>query len=78
MKPSSIFLMAHQDDEFGVFHQIEHELVAGRWVRCIYITDGAATADSNRRDRESRAVLQKLGVATVSYTHLTLPTSDLV
>lgn len=64
MKPSSIFLMAHQDDEFGVFHQIEHELKAGRWVRCVYVTDGAATADSDRRDLESRAVLQTLGVAT--------------
>lgn len=64
MTSVSLFLMAHQDDEFGVFHQIEHELGAGRWVRCIYVTDGAATADSDRRDRESRAVLQKLGIAT--------------
>lgn len=64
MKPSSLFLMAHQDDEFGVFHQIEHELSAGRRALCVYVTDGAATADSDCRDRESRAVLQTLGVAT--------------
>lgn len=62
MRSASIFFMAHQDDEFGVFHQIEHELSTGQWVRCIYVTDGAATADSNRRDRESLAVLQKLGI----------------
>jgi len=62
MRSASIFLMAHQDDEFGVFHQIESELAAGRWVRCIYVTDGAATADSDHRDRESRTVLQALGV----------------
>lgn len=63
MRSASIFFMPHQDDEFGVFHQIEHELSAGRWVRCIYVTDGSATADPDRRDSESRAVLQKLGVA---------------
>ncbi|MGV8862691.1 MAG: PIG-L deacetylase family protein [Pseudomonas sp.] len=63
MRSASIFFMPHQDDEFGVFHQIEHELSTGRWVRCIYVTDGSATADPDRRDSESRAVLQKLGVA---------------
>ncbi|MGY4493056.1 PIG-L deacetylase family protein [Pseudomonas sp. TE3610] len=64
MRSISLFFMPHQDDEFGVFHQIEQELNAGRRVRCIYVTDGSATADPDLRDRESRAVLQKLGVAT--------------
>ncbi|QOU03679.1 PIG-L family deacetylase [Pseudomonas fluorescens] len=64
MKLASIFFMPHQDDEFGLFHQIEQALAAGRWVRCIYVTDGSATADPDRRDHESRTVLQKLGVAT--------------
>jgi LmbE family N-acetylglucosaminyl deacetylase len=59
----ALFLFAHQDDEFGVFAQIEWERRAGRRVRCIYVTDGAATADPDRRDDESRAVLQRLGVA---------------
>ncbi|POA53566.1 MULTISPECIES: PIG-L deacetylase family protein [unclassified Pseudomonas] len=68
MRPVSLFLLAHQDDEFGVFHQIEHELAAGRWVRCIYVTDGAATADPDVRDRESLIVLQKLGVARENIT----------
>ncbi len=63
MRQVSIFFMAHQDDEFGVFHQIEHELDAGRLVRCIYVTDGSATADPVIRNRESKLVLQKLGVA---------------
>lgn len=60
--PVALFLFAHQDDEFGVFARIEHELRAGRRVRCAYITDGAATSDPDRRDAESRGVLQKLGV----------------
>lgn len=63
VRPISLFFMPHQDDEFGVFHQIEHELKAGRWVRCVFVTDGSATADPDRRDRESRTVLRQLGVA---------------
>lgn len=58
----ALFLFAHQDDEFGVFARIEQELRAGRQVCCVYATDGAATAVSARRDAESQAVLQKLGV----------------
>jgi LmbE family N-acetylglucosaminyl deacetylase len=60
--PRALFLFAHQDDEFGVFAQIEQELRVGRRVCCIYATDGAATASPDVRDAESRAVLQKLGV----------------
>jgi LmbE family N-acetylglucosaminyl deacetylase len=59
---SALFLFAHQDDEFGVFAQIEWELRVGRRVLCVYVTDGAANANSDLRDAESRAVLQKLGV----------------
>jgi LmbE family N-acetylglucosaminyl deacetylase len=63
MRSASIFFMPHQDDEFGVFQQIEHELRAGRRPRCIYVTDGSATAEPDCRDRESRVVLQALGVS---------------
>lgn len=59
-----LFLFAHQDDEFGVFHQIERELKTGRRVICAYATDGAATADPHTRDAESRKVLKKLGVSS--------------
>lgn len=60
----SLFLFAHQDDEFGVFAQIEQELRIGQRVCCIYVTDGASTANPDLRDAESRAALQKLGVFT--------------
>ncbi len=63
-EPTALFLFAHQDDEFGVFAQIEEELRIGRRVRCVYITDGSATARPDVRDAESRAVLQALGVPT--------------
>lgn len=60
--PIALFLFAHQDDEFGVFFQLERERKAGRRVCCIYATDGAATADPDLRNAESRGVLQQLGV----------------
>ena len=62
--PVALFLFAHQDDEFGVFAQIEQELREGRRVRCVYVTDGAATSSPDVRDAESRMVLQQLGVPT--------------
>ena len=62
--PVALFLFAHQDDEFGVFAQIEKELLLGRRVRCVYVTDGSATACPEVRDTESRLVLEKLGVHT--------------
>jgi len=62
--PVALFLFAHQDDEFGVFSQIEHDLSIGRRVVCIYATDGAATANPARRESESLAVLKQLGVSS--------------
>lgn len=61
--PLALFLFPHQDDEFGVFYQIEQERRAGRRVFCIYVTDGSTTAAPLRRNAESLAVLQRLGVA---------------
>jgi LmbE family N-acetylglucosaminyl deacetylase len=61
--PIALFLFPHQDDEFGVFYQIEQERRAGRRVVCIYVTDGSSTAAPRRRNAESLTVLQRLGVA---------------
>lgn len=58
----SLFLFAHQDDEFGVFHQIELEIKSRRRIVCVYVTDGSATASTKTRDLESSAILKKLGV----------------
>ena len=56
--------MAHQDDEYGIFSQIEAELQAGKWVRCVYATHGGAAVICDQRERESRDVLHRLGVVT--------------
>lgn len=57
----AIFFFAHQDDEFGVFNQIEQELISGKKVVCIFVTDGGAK-QTLRRNSESTAVLKILGV----------------
>ena len=59
---AALFLFAHQDDEYGVFHAIEDSLRRGRRVRCAYLTAGAA-GSGPRRNAESLAALGALGVA---------------
>lgn len=59
--PVSVFLFAHQDDEFGVYECIARSARVGRVV-CAYLTDGGAGGDPQRRDAESRDVLRRLGV----------------
>lgn len=60
----SLFLFAHQDDEFGVFERIGALRRAGRRVVCAYLTDGqTASASARTRNAESTAVLGQLGVA---------------
>lgn len=59
--PAALFLFAHQDDEFGVFHTIEDCLARGQRVVCAYLTRGAP-AVALRRNAESRKVLIGLGV----------------
>ena len=61
----ALFLFAHQDDECGVFYSIEEELKKKRKVVCVYLTDGGYSGVSPKiRNRESTAVLTKLGVKT--------------
>ena len=59
---TALFLFAHQDDEFGVFARIEQEVQSGQRVCCAYLTDGAASTNSRRRDEESLSVLKRLGI----------------
>ncbi|HEX6591322.1 MAG TPA: PIG-L family deacetylase [Moraxellaceae bacterium] len=59
-----VFLLAHQDDEYGVFHAIAQSAATGRRPLCLYLTSGDfGGQDVARRNRESRDVLAALGVA---------------
>ena len=58
-----LFIFAHQDDEYGALPWIVKELRDGNSVSCIYLTDGGSRTAPEVRDRESIAVLMRLGVA---------------
>ena len=61
--PESLFLFAHQDDEFGVFQAIVDELASGRKVFCAFLTDGVQNGVSpEQRNKESISALVNLGV----------------
>ncbi len=63
-QPITLFLFAHQDDEFGVFYEIHRLVSRGDKVIVAYLTSG--TPDGNPspiRDAESISVLKKLGVS---------------
>jgi LmbE family N-acetylglucosaminyl deacetylase len=57
-----VFIFAHQDDEIAFVSRIRFERTRGHRVTCICLTDGAAAASAETRDRESRGVLARLGV----------------
>ncbi len=61
---STVFIFAHQDDEFGVYPVIETAVRNSERVVCLYLTNGVHTGQSSaRRNAESLSVLSKLGVA---------------
>lgn len=61
---TTLFLFAHQDDEMGVFGEIQATLARGEQVACAYLTDGTAGRyDPSIRNRESTSALARFGVA---------------
>jgi len=64
MSESVLFVFAHQDDEVAVSPLVAREVRRGARVVCAFMTDGGKTTPPAVRDRESRAVLQELGVAS--------------
>lgn len=78
--PISVFLFAHQDDEYGVYELIHRAVEQGRRAVCIYMTSGVRSgADASIRDRESLAVLADMGVPAddVIFAGAKLAISDL-
>lgn len=56
----SVFLFAHQDDEYGIYAALHRHVCQGDSVHCAYLTDGGPLAQ--RRRQESLTVLGALGV----------------
>lgn len=60
---SNVFLFAHQDDEFGVYAEIERLIQNSEDVDVYYLTSGDVNNSySKTRNEESINVLRKLGV----------------
>ena len=64
---NSIFILSHQDDEFGVFESIRSAVKNNDNVLILYMTSGKIIKEIPRkkifyRDKESLKVLSKLGV----------------
>lgn len=59
----NLFIFAHQDDEFGVFHEIKRLCKKGEVVDVIYLTSGTLDGGlSHVRNNESISALTQLGV----------------
>lgn len=77
--PVSVFLFAHQDDEFGAYMLILEAVRRGHRVVCAYFTTGVSQGgNSSQRDKESLAVLKRLHVpaANVRFAGTELGISD--
>jgi N-acetylglucosamine malate deacetylase 1 len=61
---TTLFLFAHQDDEFGAFHEITSTLAGGERAVCMYLTNGAwKDVTPEIRNAETSEVLRRVGVA---------------
>lgn len=65
MKKNIFYFLAHQDDEFGCFIKLEHD-ICNENTYVFYLTDGGNKINKNdilsRRDKESLKALKKLGL----------------
>ncbi|NBJ13489.1 PIG-L deacetylase family protein [Microvirga arsenatis] len=63
MPKTKLFLLPHQDDEFGVFHLLDVAVAADNQPLIVYLTDGAfGRATAAMRNAESTNVLERLGI----------------
>lgn len=61
---TSLFILAHQDDEFALLPWLRRETANARELHCVYLTDGNANgAAPSVRDAESRRVLETVGIS---------------
>ncbi len=79
----TLFLLAHQDDEIGLFDELSEAKRRGEHVACVYLTNGAwGGVTSERRNAESRKTLGELGLmdAEITFlgTDLTIPDGRLI
>ncbi|MBV8373339.1 MAG: PIG-L family deacetylase, partial [Candidatus Eremiobacteraeota bacterium] len=59
----TLFIFAHQDDEYAAAPWILEELSTGASIACVYLTDGGSRTAPEIRDGESLGVLHLLGAS---------------
>ena len=60
----ALYVLAHQDDEYGCIAQLRRDVASGRRVVVLFLTDGTMPkVGGDVRTAESRAVLERIGVA---------------
>ncbi len=56
---TSIFLFAHQDDEYGIYTMLLNSVSKGENVICVYFTDGGKP---KQRNSESLKIMKHIGI----------------
>lgn len=80
---TTLFLLAHQDDEIGVFHELSRCKRFDGTILCAFLTNGAwGGVASTTRNAESRKSLQSLGISDAEMrfigTEIDIPDGALV
>jgi len=68
-----LYFFAHQDDEVFVLGKMRREVLAGREVHVLWITDGARDGNAVHREKESRAVMELVGLPAARLHFLRFP-----
>jgi hypothetical protein len=59
----ALYVLAHQDDEYGCIAQLRSDVAARRRVIVVFLTDGSTPSIRGEvRTAESRAVLERIGI----------------
>ncbi len=73
-----LYLFAHEDDEIFVLERMRQDVEAGRQVVPVWITDGSKVGHPEEREKESRAVMARVGVPADNLRFLGFPDHESV
>ncbi|MEW6201605.1 MAG: PIG-L family deacetylase [bacterium] len=76
MKKNILYLFAHQDDEISIIVRMSTNVKEGNDVFAVWITDGAVSGTPDVREKESRDVMEMLGIPKENLYFLGYPDMD--
>jgi LmbE family N-acetylglucosaminyl deacetylase len=74
----ALYVFAHEDDEIFMLGKMRRDVLDGREVHAVWITDGAKDGKAAARERESRAVMALLGIPPEQLHFLGFPDHESV